>query len=105
MEPTYKILYSPIARADIEGIGDYIANTLCATQAAEELLGKIRRAIDGLQNFPAMGKALTKKARFGMPYRWLRVENYMIFYTVDENARTVTILRVLFGASDYLSTL
>ena len=101
----YNILYYPLARSDIEGIGDYIANTLFAPRAAAELLGKIRRAIEILQDFPLSGATIEPQEGLTLPYRWLKVENYMIFYTVDKTKQTVTVMRILYGASDYFSIL
>lgn len=98
---TYKLAYTPEARDDLHKINTYISDTLFAPQAAENLLEKIRLLIENLQNFPLLGK----KIDVAHTLRWLKLENYMIFYDVDENAETVYIMRVLFGASDYLNLL
>ena len=82
----------------MEEAADYIVDTFCSLQAAEELLFKIRETIENLATFPLLGRELKLKAG----YRWLRVGNYMIFYTVNETERTVTVMRILYGASDYL---
>lgn len=102
----YKILYYPAIYEDFENIADYISVTLCAPQAARNLLVKFQNAIENLETFPFSG---TELAEIGLPlkyrYRWLQVESYMIFYTVDEQAETVNVMRALFASSDYLSIL
>ena len=98
METTYNIRYSPVVQFDLEGIVNYVSDTLCAPQAAERLLCKIREAIETLAAFPFSGRELKLKAG----YRWVRVENYMIFYTVNEAEEMITVMRILYGASDYL---
>ena len=98
METTYNIRYSPVVQFDLEGIVNYVSDTLCAPQAAQKLLRKLRESIETLGEFPFSGKELKWKSG----YRWTRVDNYMIFYTVEQNDKTVTIMRILYGASDYL---
>lgn len=105
MEKRYNIEYSPLAVSDLDGIGGYIVDTFKTPQTAEKLLGKIRQDIESLQDFPFLGRETSRETADGCPYRWLQVENYMVFYTVDEGAETLTVMRVLFGASDYLSVL
>lgn len=97
----YSNKISSAAQRDIVEILDYIAIELCAPMSAIKLNVKIMEAFERLQDFPLSGTVLTCKPSC----RWVRVENYMIFYTVDEKEQTVTILRVLYSSSDYLSTL
>ncbi|MBR6502697.1 MAG: type II toxin-antitoxin system RelE/ParE family toxin [Clostridia bacterium] len=101
----YKVEYYPSAYTDLEKIGDYIAFTLCAPGAAINLIDKIQAAIEKLKAFPKTGKALDVVLPLKYAYRWLKVENYMIFYTLNENTSTISIVRILYGASDYLSEL
>ena len=105
MKANYKIVYYPASLGDLEGIADYIANTLFAPQAAKNLLAKMESSIASLAAFPLSGTLMKEGEGLDFVYRWLRVENYMIFYTVDENAQTVMIMRVLYAAADYLSVL
>ena len=105
MEKAFKIEYAPDAREDIESIADYIADTLCAPQAATKLLFNLRNAIETLRTFPFSGTPLTEGRAIIATRRWLRVENYMVFYTVDEVKERVYILRVLYGPSNYLEIL
>lgn len=105
MEKAFKIEYALDARVDIESLAEYIADTLCAPQAATKLLINIRSAIERLQSFPFSGTPLAEDREMATMRRWLRVENYMIFYTVDKDKEAVYILRVLYAPSNYLEIL
>lgn len=84
---------------------DYIALELCAPQAALDLHKAIAEALERLESFPLMGTELNVLLPLSASYRWVRVENYMIFYTVAEERETVYVSRVLFASSNYLSVL
>lgn len=102
MERVFEIEYSPDFRLDLIEIADYITNQLYAPSSAEKLLHKIHSSIENLAYFPFSGTALISEASATV-YRWVKVENYMIFYTVDDEKETVFIVRILFGASNYFS--
>lgn len=102
---TYNIHYSPIAVSDLNEIADYITNTLFSPQAAKKLLVKIKSSVENLATFPLIGKELTPYKDEELPYRWVKVDNYMVFYNVDKQENTVYIMRVLYGASEYLTEL
>ncbi len=101
MELKYKISYNPLAQSDIENIADYICNTLFAPIALQKLLSKIRKAIENLAYFPFSGKALNDNKQLNLAYRWISVDSYMIFYSVDTVAQMVIIARILYWASNY----
>lgn len=104
MDKIFKIEYSSEFRLDLIEIADYITNQLFAPSAAEKLLGKIHSSIENLASFPFSGTALPSKVNATV-YRWIKVENYMIFYTVAEEKETILISRILFAASNYFKTL
>jgi addiction module RelE/StbE family toxin len=91
----YRIVWRPIAEADLDNIVDYIAedNPLRAEEFGQELRDKTKP----LAQHPGLGR----KGRPGSP-EWLRElvahPNYIIFYRVLEEARTVEILRVKHAA-------
>lgn len=102
---SYKLFVQPIAFEDMESIGDYIALTLCSPKAALNLLAKFNEGIERLKSFPFSGDLLETQYPLEYEYRRIIVENYIIFYTVDEQNQTVNVMRVLFGSSNYLSVL
>lgn len=94
---------SPIARADMREIGDYISRELHNPTAALRLMQRFRKAIRSLGEFPKMGAPLLSAGRQDAPYRTLVCGSYMIFYHLSSD--TVLIDRVLYGRRDYLALL
>lgn len=101
----YCVEILPQAQKDLTELLDYIALELCAPLAALNLHKAIADTFERLGEFPLMGKELNVALPLNESYRWVRVENYMIFYTVSEERGTVYVSRVLFASSNYLSVL
>lgn len=102
---SFKIIVLPVAENDMKSIGDYIAETFCNSSAALKLINKFYEQICRIAEFPFSGNVLKNKMQFDYEYRYKIVENYLIFYTVDETKQSVNIARVLYGASNYNSIL
>lgn len=87
----YRIVWRPMAEADLDNIIDYIAqdNPIRAEDFGQELRAKALQ----LAQHPKLGRA----GRPGLP-PFLRElvahRNYIIFYRVLDDSRTVEILRV-----------
>ena len=67
--------------------------------AALALADKIEKSLDDLASHPRMGRVPDDPNLMQMGYRYLVVENYLIFYVVE--ARVVIIHRILHGARNY----
>lgn len=87
----YGIVWRPAAEADLLNIIDYIAQD--SPVRAEKFGQELRNKVLPLVLHPRLGR----KGRPGLP-EWLRElvvhQNYIIFYRVLEESRTVEILRV-----------
>lgn len=101
----YKLIVMPATLEDMDNIYDYITQTLCAPTAANNLLNKLLQEMERLKDFPLSGEIQPNTENLKREYRRLIVDNYIIFYTVDEQTQTVYIMRVLYGASNYLTIL
>lgn len=102
---SYSVKILPSAQSDIAEALDYIALELCNPTAALKLQEVITECFSRLKALPYSGKKLNEEFPLKHTFYWVMAENYMIFYTIDEEARAVTIMRMLFGSSDYLSIL
>jgi addiction module RelE/StbE family toxin len=94
---TYKVTISPLAAEDMDGIYGYIAHKLEAPEAAQRLMLKIEKSILNLKDMAhshakCLDETLNKKG-----YRQLIVNNYLAFYTIKEEEKTVLVVRVLYG--------
>jgi addiction module toxin, RelE/StbE family len=98
-----KVEISPIARADMREIGDYISRDLRNPDAALRLIQRFRDTIKPLSKFPEMGAPLLAAGKQSVPYRYLICGSYMIFYHISDTA--VMIDRVLYGRRDYMALL
>ena len=104
-EPEYCLRVAPKAAEDLDAIWGYIFNTLSATKAADDLFEQIEKATMRLTLFPFSGSYVFEEPLRAKGYRKVVVDNYLIFYLVDEVGKQVVIMRVLFGASKYFEIL
>ena len=66
-----ELFISPIARADMEEIGDYISHELCNTEAALGMIRRFKAAMAPLRDMPQMGAPLLTPGKQGTLYRYL----------------------------------
>lgn len=78
----------------------FIAFTLQANQAASSQLNRIRNAIYSLESFPARRKTVDWEPWATMNVRQVPVDNYVVFYIIDEENTMVSIVRVFYGGRD-----
>lgn len=97
----YNVLFLPLAQNDLVEIVRYIANDLHNKQAANRLADEIIKATDMLAEFPYAYPVYTPIRSVKNEYRKISVQNYLIFYTVEEKAKTVTITRVIYAKRDF----
>ena len=98
-----RIEYSPASIADLEQIGDYIANTLKNPSAALNTVNKVQDSIERLCDFPLSGAPLSSIVEMDTDYRFLVCGNYLAFHHAREDS--VYIDRILYGKRDYISIL
>ena len=97
----YTIRLLQAAEDDLKEIIAYIA--LDNPTAAESMVNKVEKSLSNLSEFPLIGNIPVEKELAHMGYRFLIVQNYLIFYTVEEY--NVWVHRIIHGARDYLSLL
>ena len=98
-----KLIVSPMARADMREIGDYISQKLHNPDAALRMIRRFREAMSPLREFPESGAPLLAAGKQSAPYRYLVCGNYLIFYHVADDA--IHVDRVLYGRRDYMAIL
>ena len=95
----YSVNISAQADKDIRAIYEYIALTLMSPENANAQLSRLEDRINKLDNLPKRFPKYKNKIRF-MP-----VDNYLVFYTVDDVSKNVSILRVMYGKRNIEKTL
>ena len=98
-----EIVISPLAKADMQEIADYLSREKRSPAAAARPVRRFREEISSLRDFPESGAQLLTPGKGRCPYRFLVCGNYMIFYHTDRV--TVMVDRVLYGRRDYLALL
>ncbi len=93
----FKVIISQAALDDLEEIAAFIGQD--DPRAAQRLVTDLINRAESLADMPRRGKAF--RARPGV--RRLVRNPYLIFYQLDESARTVSVLRFWHGARELKS--
>lgn len=104
MEKYYIEITEP-AENDLFEIKRYISEELLEPRVAERIIDKIAEGIFELEEM-ALRNALVLDERLALNgIRKLSIDNYIVFYIVDEGRRTVTIIRSLYCRRDWANLL
>ena len=101
----YKIEIAQPAVRDLQDILDYISNTLKEPAIAQRIYTSIKKEILTLSSMPERNRVVDDEPYAAMGVRRLFVENYVIFYVVDQGRRCVHVLRVLYNRREWQSIL
>lgn len=93
---TYKLEILPIAKKEIENILFYISYNLKNISAARDLSRQIFECMNTILLFPFGASIYKTKRKLEKEYRFVKVKNYLIFYTINEDIKVITIARVLY---------
>ncbi|HGI3718834.1 TPA: type II toxin-antitoxin system RelE/ParE family toxin [Streptococcus agalactiae] len=97
MSKTYKVIYSPQALQDLTEIYEYIRFSLQARVAAENQSSRIRKRIRSLDTFPARHSLVEWEPWASMKIYKVPVDKYTIFYRINEELSTVSIIRIFYS--------
>ena len=93
----YKLEYLPVAKRDIVDIAIYISHELSNPTASEKMISKIIKAIDKLKGSPYLSRVHYPIRPLKYEYRRLIVQNYLVFYYVNEEKKLITVARVIYA--------
>lgn len=91
----YKIKYTPEAKEDISDIFNYIVNILNNKTAANNLKSKLLKEEKNIQMFPYGNPEISSTGLMKYKHRRSIVNNYEIFYIIDETKKSIIITRIL----------
>ncbi len=97
----YQIRFLKIAEEDFTEIVLYIAAD--NQKAANAIATKIEKNLELLSENPLLGRIPRDKEIKKLKYRYLIVQNYIIFYTIEN--KIIYIHRILHSARNYRSIL
>lgn len=97
----YDLEFLPVAQKDMVDIVSYISKVLCNPIAANRLAKKFIDETEKLRDFPYSFPAYYPIRPLEREYRKLIVDNYIVFYWVDEVTNCITVARVIYARSNY----
>jgi len=103
--PKYRVDISAPAENDLWDIVRYISTQLMAPSSALNMIETFEQAMSGLSEMPQRCPLVADERLSQMGYRMLLVNNYIVFFSVDEEHKVVDVERILYGRRDWLSIL
>lgn len=100
MSDSYSVVYSPEAMDDLSEIYSYIAFTLLVPETAEKQVNRIRKEVRSLDFMPSRYSLVDWEPWKSMGMHKVPVDNFVVYYTVNEDSRTVTVIRIFYGGRD-----
>ena len=100
MSDTYSIIYSSEAKDDLREIYSYIAYDLQAPETAEGQVNRIRKEIRSLDFIPSRYAVVDWAPWKSMGMHRVPVDNFIVYYVVNNGSRTITVIRIFYGGRD-----
>ena len=101
----YLIKITEPAEIDLQYAAKYIAIELKNRVAADRLLDDVDEAIYSLEEMPSRHALVDDDVLAGRGIRFFPVHNYLVFYVIREEIKTVVIERFLYGRRDWVTIL
>ena len=102
---SYHVHITSTAEHDIMRAADYIEFTLKNPDAADNLLDDATEQIGSLADLPQKFRLVDDPVLASWGIRFAIINNYLAFYTIDEEKQTVIIVRFLYQKSNWTSIL
>ena len=100
MNETYSVIYSSKAKDDLIEIYSYIAFDLPVPDIAEGQVNRIRKTIRSLDFMPSRYITVEWEPWKSMRMHQVPVDNFVVYYVVNDDSRTVTVIRIFYGGRD-----
>jgi toxin ParE1/3/4 len=81
---SYRLVFTPKAEEDLNEIYEYIFGTLANASAADNLASGIEKTVMRLKQYPFSGQYVMDEPLKTRGYRKVIVDNYLVFYLVNE---------------------
>ena len=96
----YQIRITRQARGHLREIRSYIAKELLAPIAAKNTIAALKAEMQSLKKMPARIRLTPEQSWYGQGVRRVRVNNYYIYFWVDEENKKVQIIGVIYVCRD-----
>lgn len=102
---SYQVHITSTAEHDIMRAADYIEFSLKNPDAADNLFDAATEQIGSLADLPQKFRLVDDPVLASWGIRFVIINNYLAFYTIDEEKQTVIIVRFLYQKSNWTSIL
>ena len=96
----YEVVVTARAAADLRADFEYMAYELLAGENAVKQLDRLEKAILSLDEMPERFRLYDKEPWNKRNLRIMPVDNYLVFYIPQDEEKTVTVIRVMYGRRD-----
>lgn len=100
MDTKFKLIFSRHFVEDLDNAFEYICKVLDSPLAAKKLMSKIDKSILRTIETPFI-YPLCPQPLNGFGLRKIVVDKYIVVYSVDEDKKTVNMLRMFYGKQNY----
>lgn len=97
----YSKEFSKAAVKDIRQTNSYLKNILKNKSAAHNLINATEATVGDLIVFPNSYPIVKDSVLAFYKIRYVQIKNYLMIYTVNEDTKTVYIVRFLYSRSDW----
>jgi toxin ParE1/3/4 len=101
----YNLNFSPAVNNDFTAVLDYIRNTLENPAAAENHYEALLHTLRRLEENPLIRPTVQDAYLAGLGYHSIHVKNYLLFYTIDDDAKKVNLVRFMHSTRDWIGLL
>jgi len=103
MSDSYSVVYSLEAMDDLREIYTYIAFALMVPEIAEKQVNRIRKEVRSLDFMPFRYSFVDWEPWKSMGMHKVPVDNFVVYYTVNGDSHTVTVIRIFYGGQDMVN--
>ena len=93
---SYNLHITQKAEDDLNSAADYIEFTLLNPKATDNLLDKADKELSSLAETPQIHRLVDNPFLNALGIRFILINNYMAFFLIDEEDKTVYIVRFLY---------
>ena len=102
---SYRIIITPDAEYDLIELRNYITDVLLSREIAKRYIHTIRTEISSLSEMPARHKPVDDEPWHSRGIRKIMVNNFFVYYRIDEDRKQVFVLNVIYARRDQLRML
>ncbi|WP_443660950.1 type II toxin-antitoxin system RelE/ParE family toxin [Clostridium algidicarnis] len=101
----YDIQITEPSEKDLYEIGAYISKELLESEIAKKVISEIAKGVNSLEDMLLRNSLVADDRLAYEGIRKIMVDNYIVFYIVTDESKTVTIIRILYSRRDWINLL